>query len=79
MLQIGVIYSSQKMFQEALECFEKALSLVQSANESTDLRIEGAVLQNMGAVYNETKQFNEAIAYHKAAIIKNSKCLYCIH
>ncbi len=71
MLQLGVVYRSQKMYRESFESFERALPLVKSD------RIEGALLQNMGALCNELKQFSEAIVYHKAAIIKNSKWVTC--
>ena len=64
------------MHQEALESFERALPLVrngESPNEAS-LRAEAAVLQNIGALYNEMRRFSEAIIYHKTAAMINGKC-----
>ena len=59
------------MCPEAIQSFEKALPLVRQEETSGDrrnvLRQEAALLQNIGAVYNEMNQYNEAIIYHKTA------------
>ena len=75
--QIGLVYSSLKMCPEAIQSFEKALPLVRQAGDRRNvLRQEAALLQNIGAVYNEMNQYNEAIIYHKTAASINGNTFY---
>lgn len=81
LLKLGLVYGSLKMMQEALECFEKALSLLhqsssmdgsrQLQHQSDILKTEAALLQNIGAIYNELKKFNESMVYHRDAATAN--------
>lgn len=68
------------MMHEALECFEKALSLLHHSTSGTPhhlrstsdiLKTEAALLQNIGATYNEIKKFNESMVYHRDAATAN--------
>ena len=78
LLKLGLVYSSLKMMHNALECFEKALSLLHhsSGDDSSRLaqstaKTEAALLQNIGATYNEIKKFNESMIYHRDAATAN--------
>ena len=73
--QLGLVYSSLKMHSDAIQNFERALPLVRVAGTQNggSLCQEAALLQNIGAVYNETKQFVEAVIYHKTAASLYSK------
>ena len=55
------------MYTEAIQSFEKALALVKSTKETDSMLQEANILQNTGAIYNEMKQYNEAVIYHKTA------------
>ena len=73
--QLGLVYSSLKMHSDAIQNFERALPLVRVAGTQNggSLCQEAALLQNIGAVYNETKQYVEAVIYHKTAANLYSK------
>ena len=64
------------MHQEALDCFLEALPTLRET--AGGLKIKGAVLQNIGAVLNELKRFEESIQYHTdAAAINSEQPKYC--
>lgn len=55
--RLGILYSKQRAFNDAIECFEIAQSLEQSASS----------LHNVGLIYYETGQYEKAaIAFEQA-------------
>lgn len=61
--QLGLVYTSMGMFDDAVRSFEQALPLVRDVL----VHEEASILQNMGAVYNEKGLYSDAIMYHKKA------------
>ena len=61
--QLGLVYTSMGMFDDAVRSFEQALPLVRDVL----VHEEASILQNMGAVYNEKGLYSDAIIYHKKA------------
>lgn len=58
------------MFPDAIQSFERALPLLRLTRDEereTQLQQEAALLQNIGAVYNEMGQYVEGLMYHKTA------------
>ena len=63
-----MIYTSTGLFDLGIENFERALPLVRDGTQSEEqLQSEAALLQNIGAAYNEKAMFLEAMVYHKEA------------
>ena len=55
--RLGILYSKQQVFQDAIECFEIAQSLEPSASS----------LHNVGLIYYETEQYDKAaLAFEQA-------------
>jgi superkiller protein 3 len=55
--RLGILYSKQQAFQDAIECFEIAQSLEPSASS----------LHNVGLIYYETEQYDKAaLAFEQA-------------
>lgn len=61
--QLGLIYTSMGMYDDAVRSFEQALPLVRDVL----VHEEASILQNMGAVYNEKGLYSDAVMYHKKA------------
>ncbi|XP_036394578.1 tetratricopeptide repeat protein 24 [Megalops cyprinoides] len=59
---LGLSFSQLKLFQEAAECFERALPLSQTKPQRL-----AVVLQNLGAVHNTLGQYQQALDYHREA------------
>ncbi|KAJ8287967.1 hypothetical protein COCON_G00006260 [Conger conger] len=59
---LGLSFSQLRLFQEAAECFERALP--QAQTEPPRLAV---VLQNLGAVHNALAQYQQALDYHREA------------
>ncbi|XP_019856666.1 PREDICTED: tetratricopeptide repeat protein 28-like [Amphimedon queenslandica] len=84
--RLGLVYSSLKLFSDAIQSFERALPLLRLAIKDREgqLEEEAPLLQNIGAVYNEMGQYVEGIMYHKTAAslynqlgqpVNEAKCL----
>lgn len=60
--RLGILYSKQKQYKEAIECFEIAQSLEPSASS----------LHNVGLIYYETGDYDKAaLAFEQALAIDN--------
>lgn len=70
---LGVAYLNQGDGKNAIDCFEKALS-IQQANFREHLSI-AASLMNLGNVYHRQKEFNRAIDYYQNAL-KMQRAIY---
>ena len=68
---IGLLYSGLKSYQNAAECFELALPLMQT--ENSDKALEAVLQQNLGAVYNHLKEYNKAMECHRQAVSLHGK------
>ncbi len=61
--RLGILYTKERNFKEAVECFEIAQSLEPTANN----------LHNVGLIYYNTKEYNKSIlAFEQALEIDNS-------
>ena len=65
--QLGLVYTSLGMFDEAIQSFERALPLVRVGKSTTSLQMEASIMQNIGAAYNEKGQFSEGVVYNRVA------------
>jgi len=72
--QFGLVYTALGLYEEALASFERALPLVKGNSQSQQL--EGTILQNIGVVYNEKKQYSEGIIYHTTAATIHGNAYY---
>ena len=65
----GVELRSQRLSEEAAERFLQALSLMEGCEETTEnLRLEGQLKDNLGAMYNKHGLFEDALTMHREAI-----------
>ena len=65
----GTELRSQRLSEEAAERFLQALSLIEGCEETTDnLRLEGQLKDNLGAMYNKHGLFDDALTMHHEAI-----------
>lgn len=71
--QLGLVYTSLQMFDEAIRSFEQALPLIRTGNSPTAAQAEASILQNIGAVYNEKGLYAEAVIYHREAAALHGK------
>ncbi|XP_055020065.1 tetratricopeptide repeat protein 24 [Boleophthalmus pectinirostris] len=60
-LSVGVIFCQVRSFQEAVQCFQKALSHLQ------ERPLLAKVLLNLGAALNAVGEFKAALEYHRLA------------
>jgi len=60
-----------KSYQNAAECFELAIPLMRT--EHADKSLEAVLQQNLGAVYNQLKQYDKAMECHRQAISLHGK------
>jgi tetratricopeptide (TPR) repeat protein len=63
---LGILYRSQCRWNEAIDCYQKSLSILR---ECEDLDRVGAVLNNLGVVYRSLSQWDEAINYLQQGLI----------
>lgn len=63
---IGLLYSGLNSYQNAAECFELALPLMQTSDN--DNALEAVLQQNLGAVYNQLKEFGKSMECHRKAV-----------
>ena len=68
------MYTALGLYEEALASFERALPLVKSSCQSQQL--EATILQNMGVVYNEKRQYSDGIVYHATAATIHGNTYY---
>ena len=72
--QLGLIYTSLRSFDEAIQNFERALPLLQKGNKTlSSQQTEASLLQNIGAAYNEKGLYSEAVIYHREAAALHGK------
>lgn len=69
------MYTALGLYEEALASFERALPLVKGSGQSQQL--EATILQNMGVVYNEKRQYSDGIIYHTTAAAIHGNTYYC--
>lgn len=72
--QFGLVYTALGLYEEALASFERALPLVKGGSKPQQL--EATILQNMGVVYNEKRQYSDAIVYHTTAATIHGNTYY---
>ena len=81
-MKLGLVKASRRSFSEALEDLQGALPLVRTAAETEPEAVyyEASILQNIGAVYNELKRFQDSIVFHEEAAKLHGRCacLYVI-
>ena len=65
--QLGLVYTSLGMFDEAIQSFERALPLMRIGKSANSLQMEASIMQNIGAAYNEKGLFSEGVVYHREA------------
>lgn len=71
---IGMLYSSEKCYQSASECFEHSYHALEEVNrEDKDKTLEAVVLLNMGGALNHLALYERAIGFHNSAIKKFGK------
>ena len=61
----GVQLRSQRLSEEAAECFLQALPLAENGD---DIALTANIKDNLGAMYNKHQLFEEALAMHRSAI-----------
>ncbi len=66
----GIVYWWMEQHDQAMTCFQEALTLSTEINEIPDM---SAWLGNMGMVQNSLKNFSEALSYHNQALAINRK------
>ncbi|XP_076842838.1 uncharacterized protein ttc24 [Brachyhypopomus gauderio] len=59
---VGLSFSQLRLFAEAAECYELAVSLFQASP-----RRRAVVLQNLGAAHNALAHYQQALQYHREA------------
>ena len=65
----GTELRSQRLSEEATERFLQALALMQGCEPTTEnLRLEGQIKDNLGAMYNKHGLFDDALTMHREAI-----------
>ena len=65
----GTELRSQRLSEEATERFLQALALMQGCEPTTEnLRLEGQIKDNLGAMYNKHGLFEDALTMHREAI-----------
>ena len=66
-----MLYSGLKSYQNAAECFELALPFMQT--KGADKALEAVLQQNLGAVYNQLKEYNKSMECHRKAVSLHGK------
>ncbi|MBQ3843901.1 MAG: tetratricopeptide repeat protein [Bacteroidales bacterium] len=61
----GVQLRSQRLSEDAAECFLQALSLAENGD---DVALTANIKDNLGAMYNKHQLFEEALAMHRSAV-----------
>lgn len=61
----GVQLRSQRLSEDAAECFLQALSLAENGD---DMALTANIKDNLGAMYNKHQLFEDALAMHRSAI-----------
>lgn len=79
-MKMGLVKASQGEFPEALEHLQAALPLVrrgteEGAEDNDAVYYEASILQNIGAIFNELRNYSDAIAFHQAAAKLHSEWL----
>ncbi|MBR5081890.1 MAG: tetratricopeptide repeat protein [Bacteroidales bacterium] len=65
----GTELREQRLSEQAAERFLQALSLMEGCEETTEnLRLEGQIKDNLGAMYNKHGLFDDALKMHREAI-----------
>ena len=65
----GIELRQQRLSEEATERFLQALALMQGCEPTTEnLRLEGQIKDNLGAMYNKHGLFDDALTMHREAI-----------
>ena len=65
----GTELRQQRLSEEATERFLQALSLMEGCEQTTEnLRLEGQLKDNLGAMYNKHGLFEDALTMHREAI-----------
>eukprot|EP00794_Sanderia_malayensis_P009593 gene9593-10580_t len=68
---IGMLYSSEKCYTSAYECFDQSYHALQEVPiESKDKTLEAVVLLNMGVSLNHISLFGRAMIFHQMAVNK---------
>lgn len=63
----GVQLRSQRLSEEATECFLEALSLMDNV-ETHDVQLRANIKDNLGAMYNKHQMFEDALKMHQEAV-----------
>ncbi|CAL9706194.1 unnamed protein product [Knipowitschia caucasica] len=63
-VSVGVLFCQSRCFQEAVQCFHRALS---SASQLQERPLLAKVLMNLGAALNAVEDFQNALQYHRMA------------
>ena len=65
----GTELREQRLSEEAAERFLQALNLIQGCEQTTEnIRLEGQLKDNLGAMYNKHGLFDDALKMHSEAI-----------
>lgn len=66
----GVLLRSQRLSEEATECFLKALSLMDNVETHgrASLQLRANIKDNLGAMYNKHQMFEDALNMHREAV-----------
>ena len=62
---LGTTYKSRSEYPEALEQYQKALSIYEELNKKKEI---ATVLMNIGTVYRPLEEYNKALDYYKKAL-----------
>lgn len=64
----GVQLRSQRLSEEATECFLEALSLLNDADDYSQVELRAQIKDNLGAMYNKHQLFEDALKMHREAV-----------
>ncbi|XP_052796951.1 uncharacterized protein LOC128229230 isoform X1 [Mya arenaria] len=72
---LGLVFTQVQEYNHATTCFEKAHEMIQMSHTSNN-QLRAVILQNLGAAYNFTCDFQRAIKYHEDAADIYAKIKY---
>ncbi|BAU66068.1 TPR repeat-containing protein [Stanieria sp. NIES-3757] len=66
---LGFSFKNLKQYPEALECYQKALSIAKKISSNLAEEAKVATLNNIGEVYRNLKQYERALKYYRQGLM----------